>query len=176
MLSWLAKGTPSAVSLEGAEIWVDGFHGFTPSEYAVLEALLRKTKRVNVALCLDRPYGAGERPDELELFHPTAETSSQLCELAQSAGTKLESPVLIHPVIAPRFERNPLLAFLESNWSNRVRWNGDVSLLRPDHPDCGLSLHAAANRRGTEKRKPWRGICGFASGSKEEDGGIWPSS
>jgi ATP-dependent helicase/nuclease subunit B len=40
-----------------------------------------------------------------------------------------------------------MLAFMERNWGNRLRWDGDVGLLRPDHDRCGLSLHAAVNRR-----------------------------
>ncbi|WP_239617426.1 helicase-exonuclease AddAB subunit AddB [Cohnella mopanensis] len=149
MLDWLAKGAASSTYLEGAQVWVDGFHGFTPSEYTVVEALLRKTQKVNIALCVDQPYGSGERPDELDVFHPTAETSAQLCELAESAGIKLEPPVVLDPVVAPRFKSNPMLAFLERNWDNpkRKRWDGDPAILQPGHPDCGLSLYEAANRR-----------------------------
>ncbi|TFE31665.1 helicase-exonuclease AddAB subunit AddB [Cohnella luojiensis] len=147
MLSWLAKGTAKCSFLEGAEIWLDGFHGYTPSEYAVLEALLRKAVRVSVTLCVDQPYGAGERPDELDVFHPTAETSAQLCEMAQAAGVKLETPVELDPEVAPRFIENPMLAFLDRNWGNRKRWEGDSAILRPDHPNCGISLHQAVNRR-----------------------------
>ncbi|WP_256760181.1 helicase-exonuclease AddAB subunit AddB [Cohnella sp. WQ 127256] len=148
MLSWLAKGAATSSILEGAEIWLDGFHGYTPSEYAVIEALLKKADRVSVTLCVDQPYGAGERPDELDVFHPTAETSAQLCELAQSIGVKLDPPAIVNPEVAPRFVESPMLAFLERNWRNkRKRWEGDAAILQPDDPLCGLSLHAAVNRR-----------------------------
>jgi len=147
MLGWLANGAANASFLDGAEIWLDGFHGYTPSEFAVVEALLRKAARVNVTLCVDQPYGAGERPEELDLFHPTAETSAQLCELAQSAGIKQDPPVLLDPEVSPRFAGNPMLAFMERNWENRRRWEGDAAILNPTHPQCGLSLHAAVNRR-----------------------------
>jgi len=147
MLDWLARGAPNSALLEGAEIWLDGFHGFTPGEYAVIRALLEKAARVHVALCVDRPYGAGERPDELELFHPTAETSAQLGELARAAGVREEPATVLEPEAAPRYRSNPMLAFLERNWDNRKRWEGDADVLRADHPACGLSLHEAANRR-----------------------------
>jgi ATP-dependent helicase/nuclease subunit B len=147
MLSWLTKGAAASTVLEGAEIWLDGFHGFTPSEYAVLKALLKKAERVTVTLCVDQTYGAGEKPDELNLFHPTAETSAQLCETAHEAGVKIESSVAIHPEVSPRFKGNPMLSFLESNWENSKRWEGDIAFLKPEHPLCGLSLHAAVNRR-----------------------------
>ncbi|MFC5532116.1 helicase-exonuclease AddAB subunit AddB [Cohnella yongneupensis] len=147
MLDWLTKGASDAPSLSGAEIWLDGFHGFTPNEYAAIESLMKRVERVSVTLCVDRPYLSGERPDELASFHPTAVTSAQLCELADAAGVRLEPAVSLTPAVSPRFERNPMLAFVDSNWDNRKRWSGDAALLRPDHPECGLSLHAAVNRR-----------------------------
>lgn len=144
-LARLAEGIPRAAQLDGAHIWIDGFHGFTPNEYAVIEALLKRAARVTAALCLDRPYGAGERPNELELFHPTAETSARLSELAQAAGADIETPVVLAPPVPPRFADNPVLAHLELAYDDaRLVWKGDAALLRPSG---GLSLHAAANRR-----------------------------
>ncbi|XID95386.1 helicase-exonuclease AddAB subunit AddB [Paenibacillaceae bacterium WGS1546] len=147
MLEWLVRGAGESSLLEGAEIWIDGFHGFTPNEYAVVEALLRKTVRVSVTLCVDRLYAPGERPDELDPFHPTALTSAQLQELARAAGIPIDPAVALEPDPVPRFRGNPMLAFLERNWDNRKRWEGGDSLLRPEHPSCGLSLHEAANKR-----------------------------
>ncbi|MFD0672079.1 helicase-exonuclease AddAB subunit AddB [Cohnella sp. GCM10027633] len=147
MLDWLAKGAATAPLLEGAEIWLDGFHGFTPNEYAAIEALLKRVRRLSATLCVDRPYSAGERPDELASFYQTGETSATLCEIADRAGVRQEPAVSLDPLVPPRFERNPMLAFVDANWDSRKRWTGDAALLRPEHPACGLSLHAAANRR-----------------------------
>ncbi|MBB6729720.1 helicase-exonuclease AddAB subunit AddB [Cohnella sp. CBP 2801] len=143
-LARLAEGAAASSLLEGAHVWLDGFHGFTPSEYAVLEALLRRTGRVTAALCLDRPYGAGERPDELELFHPTAETSGRLCQLAAASGAELEPPVVLRPLVAPRYAGSPALAHLEATYGDRAKWPGDQASLGTDGD---LSLHAAASRR-----------------------------
>lgn len=147
MLDWLAKGIAETTLLDDAEIWLDGFHGFTPMEYAVIDALLRRVKRVTVALCLDRPYGAGEMPDELDLFHQTALTAIRLSELAEAAKVPVEPAVRLEPDVSPRFRGNPMLAFLDRNWHNRKRWDGESEMVQPDHPQCGLSLHAAVNRR-----------------------------
>lgn len=147
MLGWLTKGAAASSILEGTEIWLDGFHGFTPSEYSVIEALLQTADRVSVTLCLDQPYGAGERPDELNVFHPTAETSALLCEKAQAIGVKINPPVVLQPEVSPRFTNSPVLAFMESHWEGRKRWDGDAAYLQPEHPLCGLSMHQAVNRR-----------------------------
>lgn len=146
-LRWLVGGAAESALLADAEIWLDGFHGFTPNEYEAIEALLRRCPRVSVALCLDRPRGAGERPDELELFHPTAETSARLCELAEAAGVAIERPVTLDRDVLPRYKASPMLAHLERSFDARLRWNGEAASLSPDHPLCGLSLHEAANRR-----------------------------
>jgi len=146
-LRWLVRGAAESKQLAGAEIWVDGFHGFTPNEYEAIEALLRHAARVSVTLCLDKPRGAGERPDELELFHPTAETSARLCELAETAKVTVEEPVVLNPDPLPRFAANPVLAHVESAFDARRRWTGDPALLDPGRPQCGLSLYEAANRR-----------------------------
>ncbi|MCC3372786.1 helicase-exonuclease AddAB subunit AddB [Cohnella sp. REN36] len=146
-LAWLVRGAASSRILEGAEVWLDGFHGFTPNEYAVIEALLHRCARVTVTLCVDRPYAAGERPDELALFHPTAETSARLCELAEAAGVPVEPFDALAPSVPPRFAESPMLAHLERAADTRLRWQGEPALLLPAHPGCGVSLHEAANRR-----------------------------
>lgn len=147
MLARLGEGIARSAALNGAEVWLDGFHGFTPNEYAVIEALLKRCARVTVALCLDRPYAAGEVPDELELFHRTAETSRTLCELAEAAGVPVEPAVRLEPETCPRFADSPMLAHLEAALRGGGRWRGGDDLLQPDHPRCGISLHAAANPR-----------------------------
>lgn len=146
-LAFLVRGAPSSSLLEQAEIWLDGFHGFTPMEYAVIEALLRRCVRVSAALCLDRPYGAGESPDELDLFYQTADTSARLCTAAEAAGASLEPAVMLSPEKPPRFADSPMLAHLERAMDGRGRWAGSEALLQPDHPRCGVSVHESASRR-----------------------------
>jgi ATP-dependent helicase/nuclease subunit B len=146
MLFRLAENAAESAWLAQSEIWIDGFHGFTPAELKVIEALLQHAKRVTVALCLDKPYAAGEQPDELHTFHPTAETSAKLHALANAAGIPVEPAVVLQPERAPRHAGNPVLAFLERNWEHRSAvW--PERMTPEDGLSGGLSLHAAANRR-----------------------------
>ncbi|MFF2481972.1 helicase-exonuclease AddAB subunit AddB [Paenibacillus sp. NPDC058071] len=156
-LSRLAQGFAEAPSMKGAEIWIDGFYGFTPKEYEALSVLLSSAANVTIALTLDRMYSEGERPHELELFHPTAETCAKLSELATAAGIDVHMPVLLSTEVerpegatAGRFSSSPMLAHLERHYGMRVpmlpgsgnaQANGDASVSE------GISLHAAANRR-----------------------------
>lgn len=145
-LDFLIRGAPASTLLQDAEIWLDGFHGFTPKEYGVIEALLRRCARVSAALCVDRPYAAGERPDELDLFYQTADTSARLCATAEAAGAMLEPPVVLRPGV-PRFADCPMLAHLERAMDGRHRWDGGEAQLQPEHPRCGISIREAASRR-----------------------------
>lgn len=146
-LSFLIRGAPASPLLAGAEVWLDGFHGFTPMEYAVIEALLRRCERVSAALCLDRPYGAGESADELNLFYQTADTSARLSALAGAVGAALEPAVLLRPTAPPRFADSPMLAHLERTLDGGGRWTGGEAPLQPSHRSCGLSIHEAVSRR-----------------------------
>jgi ATP-dependent helicase/nuclease subunit B len=48
---------------DGAEIWIDGFAGFTPQEYGVIGQLMKKSQRVNISFCTDCLEGEGVSSD-----------------------------------------------------------------------------------------------------------------
>ena len=108
-LSLCAAHLPESELVRGARVWVDGFSGFTPQEYGVLEALLPLAAQVNVALCLD-PDQRGT-PDESDLFHPTRETFLALCRVAHRAGVRIERPLRLRGT--PRFAAAPALGRVE---------------------------------------------------------------
>ncbi|MFC4778535.1 helicase-exonuclease AddAB subunit AddB [Paenibacillus sp. GCM10023252] len=144
-LTYLTSGFGIAPSMKRARIWIDGFNGFTPKEYEALEALIASAAEVTVALTLDRPYDQGLTPHELELYHPTASTYITLTELAEKTGAELLEPIILGNCIPPRYEHSPMLAHLERHYGTRTAMSNPV--LDPHLHDCGLSLHAAANRR-----------------------------
>jgi ATP-dependent helicase/nuclease subunit B len=145
-LAYLARGF-GASSLAAAEIWVDGFHGFTPAEYAALETMIRCARSVTVTLTLDRPYGPGEQPPELDLFRPTAETYIRLRELAERSDVPVEPPFVLRPEPAPRWADSPMLAHLERHYGSRTPMAVPEDWFDPEHPRCGVVIRAAANRR-----------------------------
>ncbi|MDQ0111720.1 helicase-exonuclease AddAB subunit AddB [Paenibacillus harenae] len=147
-LQYLRQGFADAPSMRGAEIWIDGFYGFTPTEYEALGALLASGTSVTVSLTLDRPYAIGEQPHELELFHPTAETFNKLMELAVANDVEVLPPLLLGVAEKSRFSDSPMLAHIEKHYGERIPMLlPDKTMLQAEHEKCGLSLHAAANRR-----------------------------
>lgn len=140
-LEWLAEHFGES-SYAGAEVWIDGFHGFTPQELAVVAAMMRHCRSVSVALCVDRLYDAGEEPDEWSLFHPTATTLIKLRRLCADCGVAEAPPVLLPGMGPTRHAGSPMLAALERMWDEPPRSGGEIRYLRED-----IRLVAAPHRR-----------------------------
>lgn len=143
-LAALAEGVSQSAYVRGAEIWIDGFNGFTPQEYIVLRELMQHADTVTVALTLDKPYPGGMQPHELDLFHPTAVTYIKLRGIAEELGLDIADEMMSSEV-PPRFKERPALAHLERGYDRKRRWQtvGGVASLEPE----GIVLAAAANRR-----------------------------
>ncbi|MDP4096996.1 helicase-exonuclease AddAB subunit AddB [Paenibacillus sp. P96] len=135
----LASQLPHSSWLDGADVWLDGYRGFTPQEYKVIEQLLLSSSSLTVSLTLNREYEAEQLPHELDLFHPTASVYVKLKGIARELGVDVRTDVL-QPEILPRFASSPELAHLEAGFGQRRVW---ASL----EPPAGIELHAAADRR-----------------------------
>lgn len=111
-LNLLSEKLRQSATVLGSEIWMDGFTGFTPQEYGVIESLLSTASRVNVALCLDGgAVTAG--PEEDDVFFPTLETYHKLVVLGRKTGAPMEEPVIREGAASCRFAAAPSLAHLE---------------------------------------------------------------
>lgn len=138
-LNLLVELLPRSAYITEAEVWVDGFYGFTNQEYAVLESLLMRCRRVTVTACLDRFRSPEEVLDELDPFYPAALTCRKLQQLADRCRIPVEKVVLGKGPL-PRFAKSPELAYLEQKLHSypTIPYNGEIS--------C-LTLAAAPNRR-----------------------------
>ncbi|AWB45415.1 helicase-exonuclease AddAB subunit AddB [Paenibacillus sp. CAA11] len=138
----LAEGAPLSAYLRDAEIWVDGFHTFTPQEYKALGAMLKSVSSLKVALTLDRPYDDGLPPHELNLFHPTATTYLKLKALAESCGVPVLETDNLNQRPFPRFKASRTLQLLEGAYERRTR-----VVEEPEDLKRSLMLRAASSRR-----------------------------
>ncbi|OPX87579.1 MAG: ATP-dependent helicase/deoxyribonuclease subunit B [Pelotomaculum sp. PtaB.Bin104] len=134
-LNLLAAQLGQSEAMRGAQIWVDGFTGFTPQEFQVLAALLRTAHRINITICAD-PAALSANLDEADLFYPSRETYDALCEIAARERVLVERPLALSRGL--RF-RSPALVSLEQNFFRYPAFSGkDVE---------GVILAAAAGRR-----------------------------
>ncbi|MDF2925531.1 MAG: addB [Paenibacillaceae bacterium] len=106
--------------LRDAEVWIDGFNGFTPQEQAVVEALAEHCRQTTLTLTLNRPYAAGEHPHELDLFHPTATTMRKLQEALLTRSLPESAIEMVKEQVPPRFAASPMLAHLERQYEYRL--------------------------------------------------------
>lgn len=144
-LELLAEQAGESDYLREAEIWIDGFHGFTPQEYSVLIELAKHARSVTLTLCLDREYQAGEQPEELNLFHPTARTMSRLSELLLEAGVEVLPARRLDSDPPIRLQANAALAHLEREWGAPVKRAFTQEHLNPSSK--GVHITASVNRR-----------------------------
>ncbi|MCS7464883.1 helicase-exonuclease AddAB subunit AddB [Paenibacillus doosanensis] len=147
-LTLLAAQLPQSEYIRGAECWIDGFHGFTPQEFAVIEQLASSCREVALTLCLDREYRLGEKPHELDLFHPTARTMLQLLERLEALHVPIRETLILGSSPPARFAASPMLAYMEGAFEQRVKrpYPGMTGAIAASAID-GVRLTAAVNRR-----------------------------
>ena len=147
-LSVLAEKIPYAPLIQGAQVWVDGFTGFTPQELEVLKSMMSTAKEVVITSPLDPvllaeehvlaegTFNVGE-----ELFSGAWNTYQDLQRLTAETGTLLHPPTLLES--SKRF-KHPWLWHLEKYYSTypTVAYGGDESLLRE-----GIQILSGVNRR-----------------------------
>ncbi|KZZ84557.1 helicase-exonuclease AddAB subunit AddB [Bacillus sp. SJS] len=135
-LGMLSERIPESSYLEKAEIYIDGFHHFTPMEMEAVKSLLAKAARVTVSITADKLFDR-HLPHELHLFRMTGMTYTQFKKMAEDLHIETEEPVLLNEL--PRFIGSPSLQHLEQNYDSR-----------PSQPFKGLtdiSICQAASHR-----------------------------
>lgn len=142
LMSRIAENIGQSDWISRAEIWIDGFSGFTPQEFAVIKKLMIHAKRVTIALCLDPGHkSAAAAACELQLFYPTLQTYQRLHALAEEAGVTIGEQTEFDRT--NRFRTSPLLAHLEQNY-----FSWETPAARPQQGREQELLHLlAANRR-----------------------------
>lgn len=113
-LTVAAKKMHPAKFLDEAEIWIDGFAGFSPQEYQIIAKLLLKAKRVNISLCTDS-LGTEEYFEETDIFGAVKRAYVKLTTLCKELGVEMDSPIGLKEPL-PRFLESPELAHLERNF------------------------------------------------------------
>lgn len=104
--------------LTGAEVWVDGFAGFTQQEYALLVKLAQRAAFMEIALLVDPRASAIEATElprtTFSLFARTERTLVRLRRDLTAAGVPIDEPVRLDPSPPPRLVA-PELARLEKH-------------------------------------------------------------
>ena len=117
-LDLLAGKIEASSFLEGASIWLDGFIGFTPQEYKVLEQLMRRTSQISITFTLPQPASSYYGLEEADPFIEGKKAVNRITKLARAVGLEIEEPVWLEE--NRRFQKAPMLAYLESQYFQPV--------------------------------------------------------
>lgn len=114
-LDRLREALPKSEIIRDCVIAFDGFTGFTPIQYRVIQELMRLTKRVIVTITIDAQENPYQPDGEQKLFHLSKKTVADLRRLGEEASVPMLPAVVCEEASKrlPRFQNNPELAHLE---------------------------------------------------------------
>ena len=138
MMAELAQAAENSKLLEGAEIWLDSFLDFNPSQLAVLRALFPKLQAVNLCLCL--PPEATEPNGIGRIFGGQRRLRRQFLQLAAEVGAEVEITRL---TANQRQKHNPELAAVEACFAFGCFGYGAWPDLPGSQPPANVELMAA---------------------------------
>lgn len=136
-LDLLAAKVMDATLLNDAEIYIDGFHRFTPQELHVIEKLMKKCKQVTVVLTMEKKVDP-QALSELDLFYQTTETYAQLREIAITNNVPIKEDQNDEQMKS-RILKRSALGHLERNF--------DVRPSKAFHADTPIQIAEAVHPR-----------------------------
>lgn len=103
--------------IKNSVICLDGFTGFTPSQYKVLEQLMRLSDKVYATVTIDKRENLRKEGEEFELFHLSKKTIKKLENIAFNQNKEVLDPIFPEKEegVLWRFCENEALLSLEKN-------------------------------------------------------------
>ena len=120
--------------IKGADIWLDGFYGYTPQELKIIGRLLVNAASVTVTLTMDGYALKQKALPMTNTFFETKETYLALCKLAQEHHVEIEGPLLL---TQPKRFQQEALAALEKGFTKAIP--------TPVEETDGIQIFAAPN-------------------------------
>lgn len=115
LLEVLAQVAGQSKALKGSVIVLDGFTGFTPVQYFLLETLLLLTDEIIVTVTLDEREDPYQCKGIQELFYMSKKTVAALLDIAGRNHIAVKEPYWVHHSGNSRFSASPSLLWLEQN-------------------------------------------------------------
>ncbi|MCI8464479.1 MAG: ATP-dependent helicase [Lachnospiraceae bacterium] len=110
LLPTLCHVLPRSKKVRGSVMILDGFTGFTPAQYQVLEVLLSCCRRLTVAVTIDADAEIYDAKETGDFFALSRETIATLCKMAGERKVGREEDVILQEPV--RFLESRELAFL----------------------------------------------------------------
>ncbi|MHB8062958.1 MAG: 3'-5' exonuclease, partial [Ruminiclostridium sp.] len=114
-LTLLSNKLDSTSMYDAAEIWIDGFSGFTPQEFEVISKLMQKADKLNITICTDVLVDEGSK-DLSDVFSSAKNSYRKFINIAQNNSISVLAPIGLNGVKPPRFKQSDELLSLETNY------------------------------------------------------------
>lgn len=138
ILKLLCDYVPYSNIVKNSEFYLDGFTGFTPIQYKLLEQLMKYSKRVIISLTLPSYKANDTKQLEQDLFLMSVKTKNRLIKIAGDQGIDIEKMIIMKDDVPVRYKKSDALAYLERNI---FRYNhGSFNKRQKD-----VSIYAAGN-------------------------------
>lgn len=112
LLTYVSHKVEESEKLADSVLVLDGFTGFTPIQYRLLEALYKKAAKVWVTLTIDAEEQYNVLDGVNNLFYICKETVASLYKMADDCHGNVESPVILDDIAKSRFAQNEELYYL----------------------------------------------------------------
>ena len=107
-ISKLADNLETSTMFDNSDIYIDEFSGFTKQEYQVIAKLLKKARKVRLAICLDEL----NEKNKTDIFYFNKSAVEELIDIATECGVEVEKPIYLNKQYKLK---NPELKHLEQN-------------------------------------------------------------
>ena len=141
VLDVLCRVIPQSAIVRDSVIALDGYTGFTPVQYRLIELFMTHAKQVIVTVTADQTIPPYEKMGMQKLFYMSHQMVCRLQQLAEENQVKKLNDIWM-PAAGARFQNSPELAWLEQNL---FRYRGQV--YRGNMKDS-LELYQASNPSG----------------------------
>ncbi len=100
----LIETIPTIDDLNGANITIDAFYGFTPIQYQMIEALMSTAGSMTFSLSIDAKSQLGDMKNESDLFFETKKIVSEIRKIGDRLKIEEKDPVLLDQILQPQKE------------------------------------------------------------------------
>lgn len=120
ILDVLCNILPRSELIKNSVITLDGYTGFTPVQYRILELFFRYSKKVMITVTMDPAVNMSRKTGVQELFYMSRQMIKKLNDLAMETGISRDKDILLTDHPAVRFLKDTdhtpcCLDFLEQN-------------------------------------------------------------
>lgn len=113
ILEMLARHVPDSELLHESVLFLDGYTGFTPIQYDLLEALARQVSSMTITITIDKASAEKDTLAEHELFYISKDTIQRIMKLGERLDIYVEEEFL--GTAPPRFTEASEILHLEKN-------------------------------------------------------------